>query len=267
MAKTPPRLTQLFPQLDSSTPSSLSADTATEPAVISALIAAEERHPHDDRPWVYSNMVTSLDGGTAVEGVSGGLGGPSDKAVFAGLRDAADFIVVGASTVRSERYRPPNRSPEVQRSRIANDRPANPRLAVITASGNLPADLPLFEDPSNRPLVFTVSSADPESIAQLRERAEVVNAGDDAVDLNTVMTRLREFGGRRVLAEGGPRLNAQLIDAGLVDEWNLTLSPHLLAGNSSRAAFGELSEGPPAGMTLRRVWADDHFLFCRWVRA
>jgi riboflavin biosynthesis pyrimidine reductase len=137
----------------------------------------------------------------------------------------------------------------------------------VTASGNLAPDLPLFADPDNRPLILTGAGADPAAIASLDTVAEVIEVGEDGVDLNAAVRELGRRGASTVLAEGGPRLNGQLVAAGLVDEWNLTLSPHLLAGNSSRAAFGQLDEGPPQGMALKRVWADDDFLFCRWVRA
>ena len=43
------------------------------------------------------------------------------------------------------------------------------------------------------------------------------------------MDALAERGHRRLLAEGGPRLLAQLIEASLVDELCLTIGP-LLAG-------------------------------------
>ena len=43
----------------------------------------------------------------ASTGVSGGLGGPGDKAVFSALRGVADVVLVAAGTVRAEHYGPP----------------------------------------------------------------------------------------------------------------------------------------------------------------
>ena len=40
------------------------------------------------RCWVRSNFITSLDGGATLDGVSGGLAGPGDRALFKVLRDA-----------------------------------------------------------------------------------------------------------------------------------------------------------------------------------
>ncbi|MGI9615564.1 MAG: dihydrofolate reductase family protein, partial [Acidimicrobiales bacterium] len=63
-----------------------------------SAVAAEERPGRPERPWVYTNMIASADGGTAVDGLSGQLGGAGDKAMFGALRAVADVILVGAST-------------------------------------------------------------------------------------------------------------------------------------------------------------------------
>jgi RibD C-terminal domain len=63
-----------------------------------ALYTADVRARINDRPWVVVNMITSIDGATAVDGRSGGLGGPADKAVFRALREVPDVILVGAWT-------------------------------------------------------------------------------------------------------------------------------------------------------------------------
>ena len=51
-------------------------------------------------------MIAIIDGATAVSGLSGGLGGPADQALFAVLRSQADVVPVAAGTVRAEHYGP-----------------------------------------------------------------------------------------------------------------------------------------------------------------
>ena len=57
-------------------------------------------------PWVRANMVMSLDGAASLLGRSGGLSGEADRQVFAMLRAITDVILVGAGTVRAEKYGP-----------------------------------------------------------------------------------------------------------------------------------------------------------------
>jgi riboflavin biosynthesis pyrimidine reductase len=229
-------------------------------------VAVELRPKPHQRPWIFTNMIASADGGTAVDGLSGPLGGPGDKAMFGALRAVADVILVGASTVREERYRPPRASEESVIRRRQQGRADHPRLAVISRSLNIDTDLPLFGDPENRPLIITTGSSPAPERQRLEAVADLVMAGDDRVSMTSALRHLDALGVTTVLSEGGPSLNGQLIADGLIDEWNLSLSPSLLGGDSRRAAIGPSAAGPPLDMRLDRVWTDNELLFCRWVR-
>jgi riboflavin biosynthesis pyrimidine reductase len=50
----------------------------------------------EGKPAVRLNMISTVDGATAVDGRSGGLGGPADRKVFAALRSLADVLLVAA---------------------------------------------------------------------------------------------------------------------------------------------------------------------------
>lgn len=231
-----------------------------------AAVADEARPAPAGRPWVLTNMIASADGGTAVDGLSGQLGGPADKTMFSALRAVADVIVVGASTARQERYRAPIQSDEIAAQRSARGRAPHPRLAVVSRSLDLDRELELFATPENRPYILTTRTAPADRVRELEPVAEVIRAGEDQVDFDAALGALAERGAAIALCEGGPSINGQLIATDLVDEWNLSISPRLLGADSRRAAVGPMPAGPPVGMALRRVWTDDHFLFCRWSR-
>ena len=76
---------------------------ATPESAVEAHVALPESLP-TDRAFVRLNMISSVDGGTAVGGVSGGLGNRDDHAVFAALRAGADGCIVGLGTVIAEEY-------------------------------------------------------------------------------------------------------------------------------------------------------------------
>src|SRR5262249_52460893 len=88
---------------------------------------------------------------------------------------------------------------------------------------------------------------------QLARHAEVIVAGQDAVDLTTATDALAQRGHRRMLTEGGPMLLAGLVAAGLLDELCLTIGP-LMAGprpsrilGRPRGAAPAAAPGPRAG--------------------
>ena len=235
------------------------------------LLLGDDRPAPPGRPWILVNMVASVDGATAVDGRSGGLGGPADRQVFRALRGCADMILVGAGTVRAEGYRPP-RSPEdtVMADRVAAGRAPRPRLVVVSASLDLDPEAPLFadRDPADPPpIVATVTTAPADRRAGLEPVAELVACGETRVDLTGLLAVLDDVGARTVLCEGGPDLNHQLFAAGLVDELCISVSPNLVGGVGGDGR--SLMAGPPLsaaiGLTLDRVLTEDGFLFCRYL--
>jgi riboflavin biosynthesis pyrimidine reductase len=225
------------------------------------LVMAEGRHG-PGRPWVLLNMVSSIDGATAVDGGSTALSDDDDRALFHVLRAVPDVILVGAGTVRAENYRPVS-LPEasVERRRRAGMTPV-PRLAVVSGRLDLDPGARVFSDPSQPPLVITGPSADWERMEQLAGLADVVTL--PGLGAEEVIGALG--GAKVILCEGGPSLNAQLMAAGLVDEVNWTISPLLVSGGSKRIASGDPVD-PPTEMRLARALAGDRSVFLRFVRA
>ena len=232
------------------------------------LYPFDERPAPTDRPWVMVNMVASIDGGTAVDGLSGGLGGEGDLQAFRAIRASCDWIVAAAGTVRAERYRIPRPSPEVASVRRRTDRSPAARLAVVTASVDLEAELPLFADQrpdDERPLVITGHTPPADRVAEIGDRAEWAHLPADRPAPHAVIDALADRGARVVLVEGGPSFNGQLFDAGLVDELCLSISPNLVSGGSARIAHSATA-GLNQDMRLDRLLEHENALFARYVR-
>jgi riboflavin biosynthesis pyrimidine reductase len=198
------------------------------------------------RPAVRLNMISSVDGSTAVDGLSGGLGGPADHRVFSALRALADVVLVAAGTVRAETYGP-----------------ANLPIAVVSGSLRLDWDTPFFTSATHRPLIVTHRRAPAADVMRASKVADVVVAGESEVDLARAVTQLGERGFGHVLAEGGPSLNGALAAAGVLDELCLTLAPRLVSGDAKRILTGP-ALAPPPGLTLRSLCEEDGYLFLRY---
>ena len=100
-------------------------------------------------------MVSSLDGKAAVEGTTRGLGSEADRELFHHLRTQADALLVGAGTVRRERY---GRAVKTEALRAKREQEGlDPDLLTVIVSGrlDLPADLPLLQDPESRVAIAT----------------------------------------------------------------------------------------------------------------
>lgn len=206
-----------------------------------------------DRPYTYLHFVMSADGGATLRGRTEGLGGEADRLAFLRLRETCDVVLVGAGTVREERYGPPRLDPEAQARRRARGLEPLPRLAIVTSRLALHPTLRVFSDPEQRPLVVAPEDADPQGIARIAGGAEVLPCGRGRVDLRRMLALFRARGVRWVLCEGGPTLAAQLVAQDLVDELFLTLAPWLLGSAERRLLDGTF---PPR--RLRLVEAREH---------
>jgi riboflavin-specific deaminase-like protein len=226
---------------------------------------ADDRPAPAGRPWVLLNMVTSVDGATALEGRSGALGGGADRAVFRVLRSVPDVIMVGAATVRAERYGPPRTSEAHQAARRARGQDPFPRLAIVSGRLDLDVGAELFTATPTRPIVITASAAPADRRAELAEVADLVVAGDERVDLAAALAELRGLDRSVVLCEGGPSLNAQLLAAGLVDEVCATIGP-VLVGGSSKRMIEAATPDTPEPLRLVRLLEADGVLLVRYVR-
>lgn len=205
-----------------------------------------DRRPHAHRPWIGLCMVASLDGSVAVEGNSAALGNPNDLDVLLTLRSLADVIVVGAGTVRADGYGPPRKPGQ--------------RVGVVTNRGSVDLGTPLFTSGAG----FVIA---PHSAAVDERHVDVLRAGSDMVDLAAALERIHEVapGVRYVQAEGGPTLNAALVEADLVDELDLTIASRLSGGDGPRLTVGAPEVDRRFDLAHLLV-DDDGFVFGRWTR-
>ena len=217
----------------------------------------------DGRPYVVCNFVASADGKATSNGRTAGLTGEADHVIFHLLRTQVDALLVGTGTLAIERYGPPIRDPRLARIRIDEGRAPEPLAVVVSRSGAVPFDIPLFADPDVHVALYA-PAATVAPACGARVTHHPLPPGED--DLGLVMGSLRrDHGVRSLLCEGGPILFGSLLRSRLVDELFLTISPVLAGG-------GELpiTAGPAisAAVPMQLAWAlqRDGSLFLRYCR-
>jgi riboflavin biosynthesis pyrimidine reductase len=212
-------------------------------------------------------MVSTADGRASIGGRSGPLGNRADRELFRALRSAVDAVMAGAQTVRSERYGriiPDERRRRRRRERGSSDEPL---ACIVSGSLALTDDIPLLADPAAKVVIVTSSAS---SLPEVGAHVEYVRAGRDGrLDLPAALDELHQrFAVGTLLCEGGPRLNLQLLAAGLVDEMFLSLAPKLAGGAPAGSealrilAGAELKE--PVELELLGAQESDSELFLRY---
>lgn len=231
-----------------------------------APYAAVERRPRDGRPWVLANMVSGLDGSTAIGGRVGQLSSPVDRQLFVDLRSVADVVLVGAETARRERYGPVKLSAKLREGRERRDRPPVPRLAIVSRSLSLDPEAAIFTPSSDggRAIILTCESSPADARVRLEAVADVIVAGTDRVDPRQALEMLGAAGHEVVLCEGGPSVLGDLLAGGLLDELCLTIAP--IVGGDPLPVAVMPSTAETSAFRLAHVLEADDNLFLRYER-
>jgi riboflavin-specific deaminase-like protein len=217
--------------------------------------------PRQERPFVAINFAATVDGRATIGGVSGPIGSSTDTAMLAGLRRRFDAVMIGAGTMRAERYGRLAGSQEQRQRRERLGLPPDPLMAIVSGRLDLPWDAPLFTAGGGEVLIFTASEAEPPQTATSLQ----IIRHDKFVNLAEALRHLRqERGVRALLCEGGPGLHGELEGGGMVDDLFLTIAPKLAGGDAPRIVEGEL----PAVAELELAWLleEDGELFARYRR-
>jgi riboflavin-specific deaminase-like protein len=216
--------------------------------------------PREERPLVAMNFAATVDGRATIDGVSGPIGSDADTLMLACLRTRFDAVMIGAGTMRAERYGRLARMRETREHRERLGLPPDPLTVIVSGRLDLPWDAPLFSE-GGRVLIFTASEAEPPETAMPLS----VVRHEGAVNLVEALQHLRqEHDVRALLCEGGPRLHDQLEADGLVDDLFLTIAPKLSGGDAPR-----IVEGPLPGVAeLELAWLleENSELFARYRR-
>lgn len=216
-----------------------------------------------ERPYTLVNFAATADGYVSLQGRSGAIGDEGDRAMFHGLRERVDAVLAGTGTLRTERYgRMLGKSERRERRRSAG-RTAEPLACIITRTGELPLDIPLFAEPEARVIVFAPA---PLHLADVPADVQV-ETYDPAAEgpLRQCLRALRQnHGVRALLCEGGPSLFASLLHERLVDELFLTVAPKLAGGSAGPAVTTGDPLREPAGMRISWLLERNDSLYLRY---
>ena len=208
-------------------------------------------HAPAERPYVFFNFVTTLDGRAAIDGTTRSLGGDADLELLLSLRVVADAVLVGPGTIRAEGY---GRLVSPER------RAEPPPVVLISRRFDIPWEAGLFSAADQPVLIYTSTDGDVPDVAA---PVEVVRL--DRATPAAALADLRRRGVRALLSEGGPTLFHGLLEAGLVDELFLTVTPLLTGDEAETGILSGVRLPVPARFGLSGALRAGDELFLRYA--
>ncbi len=222
--------------LDTLTTSGVSVQTGTLAEEAATEYAGFIRRMTAHRPLVRLKLAMSLDGRTAMaSGESQWITGVTAREDVHRWRARSSAIVTGVDTALADDPALTARLPRTDDDEAVEPMHAQPLRVVLDSRLRLSPDAKMLREPG-RTVVATTTATD--SAAQVLERAgaEVVSLGREGqrVDLVETLIFLADQECNEVLFECGPRLAGSLVNAELVDELMVYMSPTLM-GERARA--------------------------------
>ncbi|MCG7851744.1 MAG: 2,5-diamino-6-(ribosylamino)-4(3H)-pyrimidinone 5'-phosphate reductase [Methanosarcinaceae archaeon] len=172
-----------------------------------------------DRPFTFINSAMSADGKLSTkERKQVRISGSVDFNRMDELRATSDAVMVGIGTLLADDPSLTVKSEERRKARKAAGLEENPVRIVVDSKARTPIDADIFKKGEGRRIIAVSNSAPSERVAALKEKAVIIKAGTERVDLHELVGKLKEMGIDRLMIEGGATLNWGMISNGLVDD-------------------------------------------------
>jgi len=191
-----------------------------------------------------------------------------DKQFLFEQRSLADAVVIGNSTLKRDNVRL-GISEDLRSARIKRGQTAAPLRVIVSREGRIELGLKIFQSEISPILIFSTKRMPREVRAALREKKVKLHlSAGDTLDLREMLRILaRDYKVGRIACEGGPTLFRSMLERGLIDELNLTITPYLFGGADAPTLTGLSKEFLPKSvhcfMKNMRIFGDECFLTYR----
>ena len=186
------------------------------------------------RPYVVVNVAMSADGKISTrERRQVKISGRQDFVRVDRLKAGSDAVMVGIGTVLADDPSLTVKAEECRARRLNRGVDEHPVRIVVDSSARIPLEASILHKGAGKRIVAVSSRADSRKITALQKYATIIIAGENEVDMVTLMDKLGEMGIQRVMVEGGGTLIAGLISAGLVNEIYTFIGNMIIGGKDS----------------------------------
>ena len=223
------------------------------------------------RPLVAATFAMTVDGKITTRNFSPvDFTSREDKLHLFRQRALADAVLIGHTSLKRDNVRL-SLPVDLQHARIKRKQTPAPLRVIVSNKGRIDSRLRIFQSASSPILVFSTTRMPRKTQAALGKKATLHLAESEDVDLAEMLRILRsQYHVRTVACEGGPTLFRALLERGLVDQLNLTITPYMFGGARAPTLTGLSKEFLPASVHCRlinmRIVGEECFLTYRITR-
>lgn len=176
-------------------------------------------------PKIILSAAISIDGKIATKTGDSKLSSRKDLIRLHRLRSQVDAILVGKNTVKQD--------DPLLTVRYAKGK--NPIRIVLDSHGTILKESKILKTSNKVKTIIVVTKKITEkNLEKLKDfPVEIIFAGENKVNLNSLLKNLKKRKIKTILLEGGGTINWEFLKNSLIDEFFITITPHLLGGKDS----------------------------------
>jgi riboflavin-specific deaminase-like protein len=220
------------------------------------------------RPLVIATFAMTVDGKVTTKNLSPvDFTSREDKLHLFRHRASADAVLLGHTSLKRDNVRL-GLPAELQETRLKRRQTRGPLRVIVSNEGRIDHRLRIFQSKISPIIIFSTKRM-PQKYQRALEKKATLHLGKSThVDLAEMLQTLRKkYKVRVVECEGGPTLFRALLEQGLVDRLNVTISPYMFGGAKAPTLTGVNTEFLPASVHCSlsdiRTIGDECFLTYR----
>ena len=204
---------------------------------------------HTNKPYIRAKIAMSKDGKTSFKNKRNkwitSLASRNDAQHY---RAISDLIITGGGTLMND-----NPSLNVRNKKIIKLKGfSQPDKAVITNTSIDHKAFKFFHDKSKK-LIFTSKRNNIASIKTSNTEIQTFKSNGSKIDLNDLIFYLTKMNYKDVLIEAGPNLLTSFINANLIDEFIIYISPKILSNTATYFFNGKTSLNPMHSKKFEKI--------------
>ena len=167
----------------------------------------------------------SIDGKIATKTGDSKLSSKKDLIRLHKLRSQVDAIIVGKNTVKKD-------DPLLT---VRYSKGKNPIRIVLDSHGTILKESKILKTSDKvKTIIVVTKKITKKNLEKLNEfPVEIIFSGENKINLKSLVKSLKKRNIKKIMLEGGGTVNWEFLKLNLVDEFFITITPHLLGGKNS----------------------------------